>query len=247
MVDIFNLNKQGIIGLQPEAVTEPFSWEELEHILRQLDCIWKYDYSAYDQGRAGLHALLKSGRHSEAFVLLKNVLLEYPNMRQIFAAQMVAKFRECTTYPDPIWIAGVPAAASKLAESVAEILGAKCAEMHKDESGVIVLDSDIPEGESIWPIEDVCTKGTGISEAIRAIRAKCSKANILPVVSVVLNRGGLSEVDVPEIGAFDVVYLTNRLIRDYPADNCPLCGGGSKPIKPKADPENWQLIKESQL
>lgn len=243
MFEIIGMTKEELIALDPQSIDWPLSKEEIIYIAETFWAYWRYDYEAAKQGRVGMHAILKSELHSDGF-FISRILLEHPNIRRIFANQLVLRFNKLKA-PKPDWVAGIPDGATKLGEDVAEIMGVKNAEMKK-ENGRIVLVSSIGAGESLLGIEDFCTRGTGFKEAVLDILSKQPEVKILPYESVILNRGGLKEIVIEGVGSFKVVPAVEHWVNDWKPEECPLCKMGSEPIKPKATDENWRLITTSQ-
>ncbi len=238
------MTKEELIALDPQSVDWLLSKEEIIYIAETFGAYWRYNYEAAKQGRVGIHAILKSELHSDGF-FVSRILLDAPNIRWIFANQLVLRFNRLGI-PKPDWVVGIPDGATKLGEDVAKIMGGKNAEMKK-EDGRIVLVSLIGAGESLLGIEDFCTRGTGFKEAVLDILSKQPEVKFLPYESVILNRGGLKEIVIEGIGSFEVVPAVEHRVNDWEPKECPLCKMGSKPIKPKATDENWRLITTSQL
>lgn len=245
-MNILEMKKEGLLSLYPEDIDFMLSDEEVFHIFVTLGYAWFYDYEAAKAGRVGLHALLKSLRCSDGFVNAKDCLEKYANIRAIFAKQIAMKIDNLGIKPD--YVVGVPTAASKLGNEVADIVGAGKVAMTKDENGNIKLNTTIEAGKSILIIDDVCTKGTGFSEAVREIKQwhRHLGVEILPYDFVIVSRGGLSAV-VVDGDRYEVVAVAQRRINDWAREECPLHGTGSKAIKPKTTDENWQRITTAQL
>lgn len=250
MLKIIGMEKNQLLGLHPDSLLRPgepprlFTPEEVVYMAETLGALWKYDYEALEQGRPGLHAELKSGLHSDGFFVSK-ILLESWNVRLIIADQQALRFRQLgVRYPD--WVAGIPDGATELGKEVAQILGAKVAEMEKKD-GRITLVTEIPDGESLLPVEDFCTRGTGLMEAVQDIASKNPNVRILPFELVIINRGGLEYIRPASNGSvIKVVPVINYRVNDWEPGACPLCKRGSKAIKPKATDENWRAITSSQ-
>jgi orotate phosphoribosyltransferase len=119
------------------------------------------------------------------------------------------------------------------------------AEMKK-ENGRISMISVIAPDETLILVEDFCTRGTGFIEAVSEIVSKQPKVKILPYELVIINRGGLNEIEVKGIGTFKIVAVATHRVNDWDPSECPLCKMGSIPIKPKATDENWRDITTSQ-
>ncbi len=242
MIDIFPLNKEQITQLQPESITWLLTTREVIHIAKTLDAFWQYDYEAAKQGRVGMHASLKSKRHSNGF-FISRIMLQYPNIQKIMAYQMAMHLRPLIS--SPTWVAGIPDGATKLGEDLAKILGSKVAEMKKVD-GKIGIVSQIGPGEKILLCEDFCTRGTGFREAVLDIASKQPQASFVFLEPVIINRGGLKCIEVPRVGSFSILAIAENRVNDWEPSECPLCQMGSKPIKPKAKDENWGLITNSQ-
>ena len=254
MLKIIGMAKDELLGLHPDSLKRPGSIrllteEEVVYTAETLGAFWKYDYEAAKLGRVGMHAILKSELHSDGF-FVSRILLQYPNIRIIMADQQVMRFKELGT-PNPDWVAGIPDGATELGKEVAELLGVKSAEMKKD-GGRIALVSYVVAGETLLLVEDFCTRGTGFTEAVLDILSKQSAVTIMPYELFIINRGGLSEIEIPaeKTGSSKIVAkivpVVNYRVNDWETVDCPLCKIGSRPIKPKATDENWRLITTSQ-
>lgn len=253
MVHIIGLTREQLffypIDLALEEYVAPLrllSKEEVVYIATTLGAFWAYDYGALKKGRPGLHAELKSGLHSDGF-FVSEIMLEPLSIRLIMAGQLAIKFNQLGM-PKPDWVVGIPDGATELGKLVSFCLGAKNAEMKKEE-GNITLVSEIPAGQTLLLVEDFCTRGTGFKEAVTEIMFnKRLAVEILPFEMVLINRGGLNYILVEGVvRLFHVVALAEHRVKDWKPEDCPLCKAGSKPIKPKATDENWRLITTSQL
>lgn len=245
---ILKMGQQELLNLRVEDIHRYLTPKEVVHMAKVMDAFWTFNYQAAKQGKPGLHALLKSGRHSDGF-FVSRILLEPENIRRIISAQIAMRVRD-VLHEMPASVAGVPDGATKLGEDIAEIFGARKIKMKKDESSPlksIKLISTIYPGESVLLVEDFCTRGTGFTEAVMVIMASQPEARILPYDPVIINRGGLKEILIDEAGDFTVLPVVEWRVKDWEDVNCPLCKMGSKPIKPKLTDENWRLITTSQL
>lgn len=245
-MNILEMKKEGLLSLYPEDVGFLLSDEEVLHIFVALGYAWFYDYEAAKAGKVGLHALLKSLRCSDGFVNAKDCLEKYANIRGIFARQITMRINNLGIKPD--YVVGVPTAASKLGDDVADMIGSKKVIMIKDENSNIKMEATIEAGKTILIIDDVCTKGTGFSESVREIKQshRFLGVEILPYDCVIVNRGGLSAV-VVDGDRYEIMYVAQRRINDWAREECPLHKLGSEAIKPKITEENWQLITTAQL
>ncbi len=247
MKAVLEMNREELIALRPEEVTGHLNADEVVHMARVLGAFWSYDYVAAKQGKVGMHALLKSGRHSDGFFVSK-ILLEPVNVRQIMAKQMVMQLGKAGIFHTN-YVIGIPDGATLLGQEVSKILETKCGIMEKDD-GRLRLVTEIEPGALVLFIEDFCTRGTGFKEAVKVVLDAQPEAVIFPVDPVILNRGGLITIVVEaDSRAYRVVAGVERRVQDWAADEtepCPLCAIGSLPIKPKVKDENWQTLINSQ-
>lgn len=241
------MNREEILNIKPEDVNFLLTADEIMHIAKALGAFWVYDYSAQKEGLVGMHALLKSGQHSDGFIVSR-ILLEHENILKIIAGQMAMVIREEVSRPfevrKPDYIVGVPKGATELGLELAKIFNVKLASMEKVD-GKIVFSTQMEPGESILIVEDFCTRGTGFVEAVEAVKKVCPGADILPYAPVIINRGGLDLIETEE-RLYLVLPVVERRIKDWSPAECLLCRAGSVPIKPKETDENWEKITSSQ-
>lgn len=221
------------------------SGEKLIQIAKTLGAFWTYDYKSAEEGRVGMHALLKSGLHSDGFFVSK-ILLGPENIRRAIAQLMVECLLIRATIKNPDYVAGVPDGATSLGSLIAGMLPSHEAKMRKVD-GRIVLESEIPSGSSLLLVEDFCTRGTGFKEAVKEVKSQQPLVELVPYDPVIINRGGLKKIQVEQIGTFEILPLVEQRIQDWDANDCSLCKRGSIVIKPKATDENWHQIATSQF
>ena len=197
VTSILDMNKNDLASLNPDTVAHLLSKEETLHIFLTLGYAWFYDYGAADDGRLGLHAMLKSLNHSDGFINAKGCLKEYLNIRKLFARQIVMRIKELDLRPD--YIVGVPTAATDLGNEVAEISGAEKVEMIKNEEGHIKIVTSLEADKSILVIDDICTKGTGYAEAVKEIKSQYPGVVVLAFDIVIVNRGGLEFIKIGDV------------------------------------------------
>lgn len=220
--------------------------DEFMHLAKLLNAFWSYDYKAAKNGKPGLHALLKSGLHSDAFLVLK-LILEDERLLKYFSKLMSNKlekaFEESGKKPD--FVVGVPTSATMLGEEIGKMLGIPCLKMGKIDGKIKLIDPT-PDNSLLLIIEDVCTRGSGFTEAVLDVLATNPNIVFFPVDPVIVNRGGLHTVEIEDIGGFHILPIVDLTINDWTVEKCPLCQGGSETIPPKKTPENWTLINNSQ-
>jgi orotate phosphoribosyltransferase len=83
---------------------------------------------------------------------------------------------------------------------------------------------EIAKGERAIIAEDVVTRGTSVREVADVIEA--AGGVVIGLGAIIDRTGGTADLPVP-LQALARVEVTN-----YPADSCPLCRAGGKPIKP---------------
>jgi hypothetical protein len=211
---------------------------------RSAGALWEYDYHALNEGRPGMHAILKSGLHSDGFFASK-ILLAKRSVLERVAKEMATLFQRLGI-PNPQYIAGVPTSASALGVEIARLLRIKALSVAKI-GGRIKLINHLPPQSSVLVVEDVCTRGTGFGETVEEIFNSQPLARFVLVSPVILNRGGLTSIEVPDVGDFFLLPLVEKKMTDWnPEEHCFLCSVGSKPIKPKDPPGNWKILVESQ-
>jgi orotate phosphoribosyltransferase len=245
MIEILYMKQAALLALPPELVTRPLSTEEVVHIAKELGAYWAYDYQALEQGRPGMHALLKSGRHSDGF-FVSRIMLEHDDILKIMARQLAMKFLDEGIFEIPDYVAGIPDGATHLGEELAKILGVRALELKKKE-GKIFLAQILGDNVRILLCEDFCTRGTGFREAVLDIKYRYPSVKFILNEPVIINRGGLSFVEVEGVGKFTILPIADHRVNDWEPEECPLCKAGSGTIKPKAKPENWGIITNSQL
>lgn len=244
--DILQMDSSELLELSPKDFYHILTPEELVHIATKLGAFWRYDYEALRQGKPGLHALLKSGRHSDGF-FISRILLEPENIRRIVCTQMADKIGQSLWMAErPDYIIGVPDGATEIGRLIAEILEIPILPMEKV-NGQIIPISEIPAEAKLLLVEDFCTRGTGFAEAVLALKNNQPTVSFVPINPVIINRGPLGYFSVEGIGIFQIRPLASWPVRDWAPEECPLCQQGSQPIKPKASDDNWRAITKSQL
>lgn len=256
-LNILEMDIDRLRSLNPDEVDWGLSEEEILHMVDMTDNYVLLPAAPPLVARGPVpkyHIKLKSGLCSNGFINFKILLKEYPNLRKIYAKQIAHEleimFKE--GYERPDWIVGVPDAATELGEDVANILGIDYLKLKK-EDGRILLDEGHAEllkpGVTILIIEDLCTKGTGVTETILQIMAIRDDIRILNYIMYIVNRGTLEEVVVEGVGSFKIIPLARRRIDEYQPgpDTCPYCANGSEPIKAKDPVENWRMLKRMEM
>lgn len=243
MNKILTMQKRELLLLTEMDMPQTISVEEMLHIGKTLGAFWAYDYEAAKRLYSGMHAILKSGLHSDGF-FVSRILLEPENIRRLISQQMIKRLREANV-PNPDYIAGIPNGATALGSNIAKILGIREACIEKVD-GRITLKTNIPSKKTLLLVEDFCTRGTGFKETVLQIKTEQPTVRILPYNPVIINRGGLREIIFEGDSNFTILSVAELRIQNWEPTECPLCFAGSKAIKPKATNENWRLLTTSQ-
>lgn len=240
-MDILGMSREDLLKLDPESVDWQLSEAEILHIFSAFGGFWQYDYEAAKAGFRMLplyHAELKSGRCSDGFLYSKTVL-SHLNLCELMARQMVLKYK-AWSLPRPDYVVGVPDGATELGKCFARLIGAKVADMVK-EDGIIKFCSLLPADAKLLFVEDFCTKGTGLKEAREAVLSVNNLIHVMPFEPVIVNRGGLQEIRCDDNFSFLIVAPVTYRINDWEQSQCPLCKAGSKRIRPK---KNWDILEK---
>jgi len=244
-MNILKMNRAEILRILPGDISRILFTQEIIYMAKTLNAFWSYNYKFADEGIAGKHALLKSGLHSDGFIIARE-FLKYPAIRMIMAEQLVMHF-DRLGIADPDCVTGIPNGATELGRDVSKILRSRFVRMEKINGQIKMVDK-IPPGNSLLIVEDLCTKGTGFSEAVCNISGNNKGIHILPYELVLINRGELENIIVHNLGSFEIVAAAEHRINDWEEKVCPLCNKyHSIPITPKDNDENWKEINNSQI
>jgi len=238
---ILGASRNDLLNINPFLINELLTADELLYILKTLDGYWTYNYEAAKLGNVGLHARLKSLNHSDQFLYSKAAL-----RHDVICQLMARQLKMLWNHSKPDWIAGIPDGATTLGQMTGMLMGVKVANLVK-ENRVIKCLTKLRAGDTVLLVEDFCTKGTGLKEAVLDIKLKNPEVVFIRKELVLLNRGGLTHVSVPDMGDFEILSLIKHCINDWLPEECPMCRDfKSDVIEPKSKPENWDIIRHSQ-
>jgi len=226
-MDILKMNKNEILSIFPGEISKVLKTKEIIHIAKVLGAFWSYDYDAAEHGFCEKHFLFGSNIHTDGFFMLQE-LLKYPNIRMIMAEQLLFNF-DSLGIDDPDWVAGISDDSIELAKDLALLFRSKFARMEKIK-GRISLQTVIPPGERILLVEALCTRGINFFEAVHSIFSVNKAVHILPYELVLINRGDLRDINILNMGLFQVVAVAEYKINSWKEKDCPLCKHGSIPV-----------------
>ena len=221
-----------LAGLSSESFAgRRMTQAEFEHLSAVCGSAWKYSGDPKMP-----HAILTSGKHSEGFIDTL-AMLTFPNICDIMAAELVkCLVAECSIYPD--WVVGSDHASAVFSSQVAFRMRGRvgCPRYDFTEKGKNEVGEDIqrwerftigPE-ESVMNVEELVSTSTTfmrVRAAIRRFHKDQHPIQFMPIVGVLVNRTGASEIDGNKLVS---PFVFNFGI--YPADACPLCAAGSRAI-----------------
>lgn len=200
-----------------------------------------------------MSAELRSGLHSDTFIYAEAVL-QYNNLRRIIARRLVNKYHSSDKISSIDrtslnCVSGIPNGATLLGEDVAEILKVRNIKLGKQDGKIKIRPSlFLKNSDALLLVEDICTTGSGVIETGTVVMTASGSGRVLPVVLIVVNRGGVSQIKISNEINLERIYLySDDSSKEWNEGNCELCRRDSEPIKPKETDGNWQRIKTSQL
>ncbi len=166
------------------------------------------------------HFLLSSGLHSPKYLQCA-LALQYPADAEKFGHAIAAHFvnENIQTVASPA-IGGLVIGYATAAALNTRFLWTE------RQNGEMTLRRgfSLKLGERILVVEDVITTGGSTRECIAALEAAGGK--VVAAASIIDRSNGTADVGVPRIA------LVSLDVPTYTEDQCPMCSGGDKPIKP---------------
>ncbi|MDD4791602.1 MAG: orotate phosphoribosyltransferase [Firmicutes bacterium] len=167
------------------------------------------------------HFLLTSGRHSDRYMQCAQVL-KYPEHTEKLARWLAADFAD-----DRIDLVIGPAIGGIIvAYETGRQLGVPAIFAERNSSGSMALRRGfaIAPGQRVLVVEDVTTTGGSVREVMQLVE---ESGGIVAGVGVLVDRSN-GQVD---FGVKQRAVVTMEVL-SWDAAECPLCGGGSEPVKP---------------
>lgn len=194
------------------------SWIET---FKQVGALW-----IHDGNHLRPHALLTSGLHSSGFFNASLVIRDPKLLRKV-CWEMCQHIRYVDGH-SPDMVVGSAMGAITIAYEIAQLMEL---EAGFTEGGELKRFS-IKEGSHVLVVEDVMTTGLTTQKTIAGIEK--AGGIVLPTILVVVNRGGLDNLDHHKI-----VALINHHLPSWTMEDCPLCQAGSLALRPKG---NWDKL-----
>jgi orotate phosphoribosyltransferase len=208
--------------LQEKSWTETFS---------DMGALW-----IHDNNPARPHALLTSGKHSNGFFNATKVI-ENPALLEEACVDMWAHHADSLPGQSACdRVIGSAFGAITIAHVIAQMLNVQMGftePVETDDGKQMVLKRfALSEGDRVLIVEDVMTTGGTNRKTIKTIEA--AGAEVLPVLPVLVNRSGMTELDGRRI-----IALIDHSMPMWEPEECPLCKQGSEALRPKG---NWDKL-----
>lgn len=193
---------------------------------KRLDALWLHSGDP-----AAPHALLTSGLHSDGFFNGTKVMQRPEAASRLLDSPDGLKSR-LPARGTADWVIGSAMGAITLAYAVAERLDALAGFTEKDDGRMRLKRFALKKGSRVLIVEDVLTTGASTRKTIAGVKeALDGEVEFQPFILCLVNRSGGERLDSLEIRS-----LLQLRINSWPPEDCPLCRGGSKVVRPK---EHW--------
>lgn len=208
--------------------------EEFEHMLKLVGGFWMHGGDP-----AAPHAELTSGKCSDGFINVL-LLLKFPRVCELLAEDMVTRYqRRGIRKPD--WVVGSDHAAATLSYEVAKQLGAKHAFTEKRKEGEDEFQDwkreTIGPGELVLQVEELVTT----TKTLQRVRDGIIAGNANQVRFADISLCLVHRSPDYEFAGQPIDYLFHYDILQWKQDECPLCAGGSKRLRPK---QHWAELTQ---
>ncbi len=205
---------------------------EWRNILSEVGAMW-----VYGGNPAKPHALLTSGKHSDAFFnisrLLENPLLVEKASRDLLRKMIMWRGTN-------VRFVGPAMGAITIAHECARQTKQRFAFAEKIEGRMAVTRFSLSPHETIIPVEDVMTTGDSTLATIQA--ALEIGGDLGTSILAIVNRGGKHDLFVEKVNrSLSIISLITVEVNTWAPDECPLCAAGSEVLKPKA---NWEKFSQ---
>jgi orotate phosphoribosyltransferase len=170
------------------------------------------------------HFLLSSGLHSPRYLECARVLMD-PALATRLGGALAERLRDALGGAQPGAVVAPALGGVLVAHEVARAFGCRGLFTERQD-GVMTLRRGfaLEAGEPVVVVEDAITTGRSTREVVDAVTAR--GARVLAVGSLVDRSVGEVDFGVPRRS------LVTLDVPTYPAESCPLCAAGSRPVKP---------------
>lgn len=214
---------------------ETINWEEL---FQNQGAIWQHD------GKPDRpHVILHSGNHSGTYI--ESGLIEAdPQVLSGAAHHLVKTLMSKLPEKNNIDFVVAPAiggialgfevALNIILEKDKQCFFAYTKETKTEEVRVYKLNIKIKPNSKVLLVDDVLTTGDSLRKTAKEVES--AGGELLPFVSVLINRSGKQKIDGRE-----VVSLITKETLEWKPEDCPLCLLGSEAILP-GEEKNWSRL-----
>ncbi|MGH7145190.1 MAG: phosphoribosyltransferase family protein [Planctomycetota bacterium] len=199
--------------------------------LTDFGAIWRHDGNPH---RA--HALLTSGKHSNAFINTTLATCRPELLAEILAPGSPYRARLPQAPRQAVdWVVGSAVGAIAWAYALAQALDALAGFTEKtDDGGMELKRFPIGPEHTVLVCEDVISTGGSTLKTIAGLKA--TGCHILPVIATLVNRSGRAALD-----GFAIEPVVTVEVEQWDAADCPLCRLGSEALRPK---QNWARLTQ---
>ena len=217
-----------------------YGQQDYINLFKICNAIW-----IYDGNPQGPHALLTSGRHSDGYIDISQIL-KFTNLRDILAQRMIEEVLLPVTGSkiEIDYVVSSSMAAIAAGDGVATYLGGLVfVYTEKINNGIQKLKRfEIPDGAKILQVEELVTTLKTTREVTRAVMEKNKNVKFIQdengkiIVLTLVHRPEKLPIEYPD---YRILPLVELEIHNWTPEECPLCKAGSRALKPK---ENRKLF-----
>ena len=170
------------------------------------------------------HFLLSSGLHSPRYLQCARVLMD-PEIATALGTALAERLRPLLGDGSPSVVVAPALGGVLVAHEVARAFGCRGFFTERQDGAMTLRRGFVlHEDEPTIVVEDVITTGGSTREVVEAVRGR--GARVLAAGSLVDRSGGVADVGAPRASLLELEVPT------WPPGECPLCAGGSRPVKP---------------
>ena len=170
------------------------------------------------------HFLLSSGLHSPRYLQCARVLMD-PALATRLGADLAAALRDAIAGAKPGAVVAPALGGVLVAHEVARAFGCRGLFTERQDGRMTLRRGfTLAAGEPVVVVEDAITTGRSTREVLEAMDV--AGARVLAVGSLVDRSTGEIDFGAPQRSLLRIEVPT------YPAEACPQCAAGSRPVKP---------------
>ncbi len=170
------------------------------------------------------HFLLSSGLHSPRYLQCARVLMD-PEIATALGTALAERLRPLLGDGSPSVVVAPALGGVLVAHEVARAFGCRGFFTERQDGAMTLRRGFVlHEDEPTIVVEDVITTGGSTREVVEAVQGR--GARVLAAGSLVDRSGGVADVGAPRASLLELEVPT------WPPGECPLCAGGSRPVKP---------------